>query len=393
MAKEAVKPTDDIERLSLFFPIKVVNGFVTCDFRLGCYCCKFCLNRRYPDWNRLLEMNRIYRNTLTPEYAAELLKRSKAFSKAKITLKIGHDTDMSLEEPEALRLYELLPKDNPIVFMRRGRLPSAHRRFYMKKRPNLLMKLTLTPRSEYLGSTHDPFDILGTFEGLACNMFFAVGPVCHDNFDEAKAIIGALPKGSKLWVRELMHKDIPGYHADLAKQPEYRGDELREYALEKGHFVVHYLNCLVRAELGLPFHKRGEFVSEPNTWQLGWSKHCKVRDACGREVGENEALARIGSAISELGLTLAKPPEKFGHKSYEVYVNEDVNFGDECFVRETTELKIDLYKQGRKTGTALSKAIVARWRQTDFFPVDDVLGLARESFQIAFSEDGGQCGQ
>ena len=60
MAEPVVLPEDEIERLSLFFPIKVVNGFVTCDFQLGCYCCKFCLNRRYPDWQRLLQKRKVY---------------------------------------------------------------------------------------------------------------------------------------------------------------------------------------------------------------------------------------------------------------------------------------------------------------------------------------------
>ena len=126
MAKIAIQPQNEIERLSLFFPIKVVNGFVTCDFKLGCYCCKFCLNRRYPDWNRMLETHKVYRNTLTVERAADLLKQVKAFTQAKVTLKIGHDTDMSLEEVEAQRLCEILPRDQPIIFMRRGKLLPEH---------------------------------------------------------------------------------------------------------------------------------------------------------------------------------------------------------------------------------------------------------------------------
>ena len=67
-------------------------------------------------------------------------------------------------------------------------------------------------------------------------------------------------------------------------------------------------------------------------------------------------------------------------------MNEEVNFGDECYLREKTTLKIDLYKIGRKTGTSLSPEIAARWKATHFFPVDEVLQLARESYQLAFAE-------
>ena len=384
MAKMAIQPQDEIERLSLFFPIKVVNGFVTCDFKLGCYCCKFCLNRRYPDWNRLLEMQKIYRNSLTVEHAAELLKQVKAFTHAKVTLKIGHDTDMSLEEIEAQRLCDLLPQDQPIVFMRRGKLLPEHKQFYMTKRPNLLMKLTVTPRSEYLACTVDPFDVLQSFEGIECQMFYAVGPVCQDNFDEAKELIRSLPKGSRLWVRELIVKDIPRYHS-TSERPDYRGDELREFAIKQGHFIVHYLNCVVRAELGLGFHKRGEFVSEPNIWQVNWAdNHCKVRALCGQEFSGEDELQRIDSALHDLGLTLTQSPRKFGHKSYGVIVREDVNFGDECYVRELTGLKVDLSKIGRKTGTSLSRSIARRWKAQNVFPVDDVLQLAKDSFRTAF---------
>jgi hypothetical protein len=385
MAEPVVLPEDEIERLSLFFPIKVVNGFVTCDFELGCYCCKFCLNRRYPDWQRLLQKRRVYRNPLQVEQAAALLKQVKALTQAKVTLKFGHDTDMSLEEAEVQRLYGLMPPSQPMVFMRRGRLLPKHRSFYLTPRPNLLVELTVTPRSKYLDYQLDPFEILQSFEGVACQMFYTVGPVCHDNFDEAKAIIRAIPQGSKVWVKELIVKDIPAYAA--AKTSDYGAETLREFAVTQGLRVVSYLNCVVRAEVGLGFHKRGEFVSEPNPWQLKWADgFCKVKDLCSRELPETEELDRINAALSALALTLARPSRKFGHKSYEVFVNEDINFGDECYVREITGLKVDLYKPGRKTGTALSRAIVDRWRETQFFPVDEMLALAKESFNMAFAE-------
>jgi hypothetical protein len=387
MVREAVQPVHDTERLSLFLPLKVVNGFVTCDFILGCYCCRFCLNRRYPDWHALLERQRVYRNTLETGQAAALLMRIKAFTQGKVTLKIGHDTDMSLEEKEAQELISLLPGDQPIVFMRRGKLLPEHRAFYMKRRENLLMKVTLTPRSKYLDCSTDPYEILESFKGLKCNLFFAVGPVCHDNQEEARSILRALPRGSRLWVRDLIVKDVPRYDGPLSSLWAPAAEHLRRFAVEQGHTIVHYLNCIVRAELGLSFHKRGEFVSEPNPWQIRWCDRCKVLNTCGRTVAHRDALDRIEATLDQLGLTLAAAPRRFGHKSYRVIVNEDVNFGDECYLRETTGLKTDLVLPGRKTGTALSQDIVDRWRRHEFFPVDEVLALARDSYEIAQRDD------
>ena len=384
MAEPVVQPYDEIGRYSMFFPIKVVNGFVTCDFMLGCYCCKFCLNRRYPDWHRLLEAKKVYRNPLQVEQAAGLLKKVKALTQAHVTLKFGHDTDMSLEEPETQQLFKLLPVDQPIVFMRRGRLLPEHRAFYMQAHPNLLVELTLTPRSRFLEYQIDPFPILESFKDVVCNMFYTVGPVCEDNLDEAWEIVRAIPAGSKVWVRDLIVKDIP--EMSSVNRSGSRCEELREYARRQGHFVVSYLNCVARAELGLTFHKRGEFVSEPNTWQLQWSQFCKVREQCSREEPEEQERQRIQLALADIGLTLSRPLHKFAHKSFAVVTKEEVNFGDECYLREVTGLKIDLWKEGRKTGTALSQSIAERWKEYDFFPVDEMLELGRQSCRMAFSE-------
>lgn len=384
MAEPVVQPYDEIGRYSMFFPIKVVNGFVTCDFMLGCYCCKFCLNRRYPDWHRLLEAKKVYRNPLQVEQAASLLKKVKALTHARVTLKIGHDTDMSLEERETQQLFGLLPSDQPVVFMRRGRILPEHRAFYMKAYPNLLVELTVTPRSQFLEYQIDPFPILESFRDVACNMFYTVGPVCEDNLDEAREILRSIPAGSKVWVRDLIIKDIP--EMSSVNRSGFRSEGLREFARNQGHFVVSYLNCVVRAQVGLSFHKRGEFVSEPNTWQLQWSQLCKVRKQCSLEEPEEQERTRIQSALAEIGLTLSEPLRKFAHKSFAVVVNEEVNFGDECYLRELTGLKIDLWKEGRKTGTALSQSIAARWKEYSFFPVDEMLELGRESCRIAFPE-------
>jgi hypothetical protein len=109
-----------------------------------------------------------------------------------------------------------------------------------------------------------------------------------------------------------------------------------------------------------------------------------VRALCGQELSEEEELQRIDSALYDLGLTLTQSPRKFGHKSYDVIVQEDVNFGDECYVRELTGLKVDLSKTGRKTGTSLSHSIARRWKAQNVFPVDEVLQLAKDSFRTAF---------
>jgi hypothetical protein len=361
----------------------VVNGFVTCDFQLGCYCCKFCLNRRYPDWNELLKQNRIIRNPLGIPQAARLLFKVKAFTQAKATLKIGHDTDMSLEEEQAQELYTLVPADHPVVWMRRGKLLPAYRDFYMKERRNLLVKVTLTPRSGFLEVDRDPFEVLNSFGGVRCAMVYFVGPVCRDNLDEAREIVAALPAGAPVWVKELIVKDSPYFKAS-ADPVTARVEELRRFAAESGHPVADYLNCLVRAEVGLPFHKRGEFVSEPNEWELLKCRNCRTLSACDVRLTETQERKRIRAALDDIGVTEYQRPEKFGYKSFRVIVKEDVNFGDECYVREKACLKVDLCSPGRKTGTSLTASIVDRWRRKDFFPVDELMDLARESYRIAF---------
>lgn len=380
MSREDVSPTNEFERLSLFYPIKLVNGFISCDFKIGCYCCKFCLNRRYADWNDLLNTGKIFKNTLTPEYAVKLLYKTKSFTNAKVTLKIGHDTDMSLEEDEAQELFLRLPSDYPIVFMRRGKILNEHKKFYQKKYPNLLVQLTLTPRSDFLDTFKNPFEILDTFRGIKTSMFYVIAPVLQENFAEAKKLISLLPPDSYVNIKLLTTKKIPGI-IDIAEPNISLYDELCNYAKSRGCYVVSYMNCVVRSRIGYTFHKCGEFVHERNIWQLRWSKYCKVKEKCVNELSEPDEVSDIMNALSYLKLTLKKNIKKIGFKTFNVVVNEDVNFGDEAYLREITGLKVNLINENRKTGSSLSKNIHNRWKTISFFPVEEVHQLGKECYE------------
>jgi len=327
----------------------------------------------------MLNTGKVFRNTLTPECAARLLLKCQSITKAKVTLKLGHDTDMSLEEPEAQELFLRMPSEHPVVFMRRGKLQNEYKSFYSKKYNNLLVQVTLTPRSSSIDYTNNPFEILDTFREVKTNMFYVIAPVCLDNIDESKKIISELPAESYVSIKLLTTKNIPGM-TGIPEPGAELYDELCSFAEAKGHYVVSYLNCVVRSRLRLPFHKCGEFVSEHNIWQLKWSRNCPVRSACASKINVNSAERKINSALSDLQLTLAEPIKKRAYKTYNVVVNEDVNFGDEAYIRELTNLKVDLIKTGRKTGSSLSESIFNRWIKIGFFPVAEVHQLGKECY-------------
>ena len=99
MARNVESVQGAYENLSLLAPVKLTNGFVTADNLLGCPCfCKFCLNRRYPLWQRFFEKKKIYPNTLTVDKALSIFQRTKCITEARMTIKIGADTDQSCEE-------------------------------------------------------------------------------------------------------------------------------------------------------------------------------------------------------------------------------------------------------------------------------------------------------
>ena len=377
MARNIEKPEDYFERISMFLPMKLVNGFISCDFMIGCYCCKFCLNRRYADWNQMLDTGKVFPNSMTPELAVKYLSAFKSFAEGKVTLKFGHDTDMSLEEENTQTMFSFLPSDYPVVFMRRGKLLDRFKDFYMVDYDNLLICLTVTPRSKFLQYHSNPYEIVDSFRDTKTSMFYTIGPVTQDNVDEAKRIIDYLPSGSYMIVRELILKDIPGFPND---KNIVSCEKLREYASSKGFKVMSYLNCLVRSKLGLPFHKHGEFISEPNIWQNEWCSICNSKHLCGEKLRDEEEKDRILRILKELGLTLAEDIQKKCYKTYLVNVNEDVSFGDESYVREKACLKVDLAKQGRKTGSAISKSIYNRWKMIGFLPIDDLYKEAKQVF-------------
>lgn len=377
MARTVEKPENYFERVSMFLPIKLVNGFISCDFIVGCYCCKFCLNRRYADWNRMLDTGKVFHNSFTPELAVKYLSGMKSFSEGKITLKFGHDTDMSLEEEKVQNTFKLIPATYPVVFMRRGKILQQHQEFYMKNYDNLLVCLTITPRSKFLEYSSDPYEIIDSFRDIKSSVFYTVGPVCQDNLDEAKKIIDYLPEKSYMIVRELIVKDIPNFPND---KNIISCERLREYSDSKGFNVMSYLNCQVRSKIGLPFHKHGEFISEPNIWQNKWCNVCDSKILCGEKLTDDEEKARILRVLNELNLTLDGEIQKKCYKSYLVCVNEDVSFGDESYIREKACLKVDLVKMGRKTGSAISKSIYERWKKIEFLPIDDLYKEAEEIF-------------
>jgi hypothetical protein len=377
MARNVEKPENYFERVSMFLPIKLVNGFISCDFIIGCYCCKFCLNRRYADWNQMLNTGKVFHNSITPELAVKYLSGLKSFTEGKVTLKFGHDTDMSLEEEKAQDTFKLLPMYYPVVFMRRGKLLDQFKDFYMKNYDNLLVCLTITPRSRFLEYYNDPYEIIDSFRDIKSSIFYTVGPVSQDNLDEAKRIIDYLPARSYMIVRELILKDIPNYPND---KNIVSCEKLREYANSKGFNVMSYLNCLVRSKLGLPFHKHGEFISEPNVWQNKWCGVCDSRNLCGESLTDDEEKNKIFKILKELNLTLESEIQKKYYKTYLVNVNEDVSFGDESYIREKACLKVDLFKKGRKTGSTLSKNIYERWNKVGFFPIEDLYKEAEEIF-------------
>ncbi len=262
--------------------------------------------------------------------------------------------------------------------MRRGKLLEQFKDFYMTNYDNLLVCLTVTPRSEFLEYHTDPYEIIDSFRDIKSSVFYTIGPVTQDNIDEAKSLIDYLPSKSYMIVRELILKDIPNF-------PNNKNivscEKLRKYATSKGFNVMSYLNCLVRSRLGLPFHKHGEFISEPNVWQDKWCAVCDSRNLCGENLTDDEEKDKILKVLKELNLTLKSEIQKKCYKTYLVNVNEDVSFGDESYIREKACLKVDLSKKGRKTGSAISKSIYERWSKVGFLPIDALYEEAEKIFR------------
>ncbi len=203
------------------FPVKLVGGFITVDYHIGCQGCSFCLSRRYKLWRKLYRDNfHTDPGFIKPEGIYKILTNMKSFYKAKVPVRFGHNTDAGLQSDFGMKLFSLFGKDNPFIYLTRNPVNEKFVKLINGK-PNFLLKMTITPPSKLLNIDTDVSAIIESIKNCDPeNLFVLIGPLVKDNISNVRNIIRMLPKGITLDIKPVTINRIPGLNKNMLPDTE-----------------------------------------------------------------------------------------------------------------------------------------------------------------------------
>ena len=359
------------EALRELFPLKLVGGFIAVDQRIGCVGCGFCLARRHALWRSVFDTSVHYDGAFaSPEQAARLLEQMLPFTRARVPIRFGHNTDARFQLEFGRRLYELVPPDGPFVFMTRFPLEDGEERL-SRGQPNLLLKMTITPPSADLGVASDVQGLLRTVRKLpAENVYVLVGPLVADNLDGARGIIDSLSSGTWADVKMLTTSGLP-HLAGVRLAAPSAVDALRLRAVERGLVVTDFFCCLMRRRMGRRFYKGGE--APPYVERA--CRQCEQYDGCYGPVDCQRTEQSVRRLAAEIGLELGSTSWVNG-RVVRFSCPAPAARGDETYLSELTGVRVllDSVPDGTQGGSFCleDEQVLRRWAEVGMFPSDEV---------------------
>jgi hypothetical protein len=239
--------------------------------------------------------------------ARSLLAQCVSFSRAKVPVRFGHNTDASLQWAFGAELYRLLPPTHPLIMM--TRFPLAPRQALLfQGQPNLLCKLSVPPRSTTLDTRTDPFQALHSVINVPReNLYVLIGPVAADGLDEARALMAKLPPGTWCDVKPLTRSGINTVVSTPIPSAEAMAD-LRTEGRARGLMVTDYFGCQLRRRLGRSFYK----ASSAPPYVRDTCRQCEGQPRCfphrslDTPVVATEAFDHIRKEAAAVGLPLGQ---------------------------------------------------------------------------------------
>lgn len=363
-----------VDTLNVFSPIRLVNGFIALDFVWGCYRCSFCFNR---------DQFQFYPPSpcsypLSPVKALSMLEKLPSYQ-AGTLIKIGHNSDQSLQMKPAWDFYRLIPYKTMLVFYRRKPISREERQLLATAAGNLLLVVTLTPESRLLNiSSHEAWELLESTAGLG-NCFYEIRPVAQDAIAEAYQFIEHLPAGSIIDICGVIGSsggESIRFDPDLSPANAVI-QKLKDYAVSLGLRVNCAVNCILRGRQGQGTHWAEKNFSSADKAVIDFCQNCASFEVC-REGIANEklddllTLAKAKTGITDLQIqTIQK-------RSLILTTRIEINRGDQTYLRNLFNCRIKFEGRENELTDALTEAIYHRWQETKFFPVADLHEIAAE---------------
>jgi len=370
-----------------FFPLKLIGAFISLDFLVGCsFACRFCISRRHPARRRLFDAGLSFDSRVSPERMLAWLHASASF-RAGVQIRVGHDTDAGLEFEKGAELVRRLPPERSVVWLTRRPLSHVERTFFEAARPNLLLKLTATPRSESLGGRAAPLQRVRAGEGIAPETtYWVVGPLVADSIPDAERVLDSLPAGSHLFLKPLNIQGLPELQSMPAlDEPSLR--KLEERAIARGHVVTEWFCRRSFARVGRAFFDVDRITGQPEgekrTRELEVCDHCPSRSLCHAELDWPHVLRELERELVFLGLTLVDEPRRLGPHSVELPVAEPSSRGDETYLShaltQPVRVRLSTRERGASEGGSfcnVDPAVLRRWAEVGFLPVAELNAAA-----------------
>ena len=329
-------------------PVRLLGGFVNVDTHLGCVGCSFCLNRRYPVHQRVLERG-IHREFAdvgaTAARIGSWVRGLPSVRMARVPVRIGHITDLAFEERGACEVVAGLDPESPVL---------------------------LATRFPVGDSTRELLRIESVRGLPADQVFFVFCPLVAGAGPAVLELMRALPSQSRIGLKEIDVTSIPGC-GGLIPMPRMELDDLIARAGELGHRWLPFYGCLVRSNLGLPcFFLARAAARSPRTCE-----RCANRPVCASV--RRPTVEEIGRAAATIGLVPAGV--RFVDGRVEIDIHEPAARADEVFLSEklTAEVRLSSVARAAKRETVqLAEEVFRRWERVGFYPVEEMRSLGRK---------------
>ncbi len=372
-----------------YYPIKLIGAFISLDFIVGCsFNCSFCISKRHPSREELFEERLVIDNRVLPKKMYNWLNSIPSYQ-AGVQIRIGHDTDAGLEFTKSSQLIDLIDKDHSITYLSRKDFTAEELEFFKRYRENLLIKITATPQSQALNIKRDPLKVIQSTNSLNQNMlYWVVGPLVKDNQKDAEAILEALPKGSKLFLKKLNYYDLPHLNS-VEPINEHDYSHLEKIAIANKHMLTEWF-CSSLARVGRGFFDVDKIVSQEDSIkkerELSYCKECSSYNICYQELDLNAFNQQLKEQLDFLELHLLQEPIRTGNRSFEIKVQEPSSRGEETYLNNViyppVSININTREQGRSQGGSfcnIDREVLKRWYRIGFFPVTELNNVAENT--------------